>query len=82
MKKELVYQQQYKISIRVFFSKFPNFVAMLISAFVSNSLLVWLDVSESFIAAVNVGFVMAVSKMLTKNLKYQYNYGVEKIEAL
>lgn len=82
MKRESVYKKQYKISLIEFFWGLPNFVAMLISAFLSNSLLVWLDAVDSSINAANIGFATIISKRLTKNLKYKYNYGVEKVEAL
>lgn len=82
MKKELVYQKQFKLSVTEFFSKLPNFIAMLVSAFVSSSLLVWLDVIDSAINVVSIGFVTVISKKFTKNLKYQYNYGIERVEAL
>lgn len=82
MKKEMVYKKQYKLSFIGLVSELPNFIAMLVSAFLSNSLLVWLDVIDGLINVTNIGFVIAVSKKLAKNLKYQYNYGVEKIEAL
>lgn len=82
MKKELIYQKQYKIALFEFFRESTSFIAMLISAFLANSLLVWLDVIDRAINTANTGFVTVISRRLTKNLKYTYNYGVEKLEAL
>ena len=82
IKKELMYQKQYKLSLAEFVCKLPYVIAMIVSAVLSASLLVWLDVVGIIINLANIGFVTAISKKLTKNLKYEYNYGVEKIEAL
>lgn len=82
MKKEQIYQKQYQISLFELFTTLPHFAAMLVSAFLSSSLLVWLEVIDSAIHVANIGFVTAISKKLTRNLKYEYNYGVDKIEAL
>lgn len=60
----------------------PNFVAVTVSAIVSVSLIVWMDFVDSFCNVVNSGFVALLSRKLRRNLKYEYNYGVGKIEAI
>lgn len=82
MKETSTYNKQKKLTITQFFLELPNFIAVLISAIVSNSLIVWLDFIDSLGGIFGEGVVMAQSRKLSKDLKFKYNYGVGKIEAL
>lgn len=82
MKEMSSYNKQQKLTIMQFFLELPNFIAILISAIFSNSLIVWLDFIDSLGGIFGEGVVMAQSRKLSKDLKYKYNYGVGKVEAL
>lgn len=76
------YQNQQKVSFLTFLAELPNFVAVTVSAIVSGSLIVWMDFVDSFCNVLNSGFVALLSRKLRRDLKYEYNYGVGKIEAI
>lgn len=76
------YKDQQKLSLRSFLAELPNFVAVTVSAIVSGSLIVWMDFVDSFCNVLNSGFVALLSRKLRRNLSYEYNYGVGKIEAI
>ena len=76
------YQNQQTVSFWSFLTELPNFVAVTVSAIVSGSLIVWMDFVDSFCNVLNSGFVALLSRKLRRNLKYEYNYGVGKIEAI
>ena len=60
----------------------PNFIAVTVSAIISGSLIVWMDFVDSLGNVLNSGFVALLSRKLRRDLKYEYNYGVGKIEAI
>ena len=76
------YQQQQNLSIAQLLAELPSFVAVLISAILSKNLLVHIDLLDSFVYLVSLALVVILSKKLTKDLRYEYNYGVGKIEAI
>lgn len=82
MKETSSYNKQQKLTIMQFFLELPNFIAVLLSAIFSGSLIVWLDFIDSLSGIFGEGVVMAQSRKLSKDLKFKYNYGVGKVEAL
>lgn len=76
------YKSQQKVSLGSFFAELPNFVAVTVSAILSGSLIVWMDFVDSVCNVLNSGFVALLSRKLRRDLKYEYNYGVGKIEAI
>lgn len=76
------YQNQQKVSLGSFLAELPNFVAVTVSAILSGSLIVWMDFVDSVCNVLNSGFVALLSRKLRRDLKYEYNYGVGKIEAI
>ena len=82
MKETSSYNKQQKLTIMQFFLELPNFIAVLLSAIFSGSLIVWLDFIDSLGGIFGEGVVMAQSRKLSKDLKFKYNYGVGKVEAL
>ena len=82
MKKTSSYNKQQKLTIMQFFLELPNFIAVLLSAIFSGSLIVWLDLIDSLGGIFGEGVVMTQSRKLSKDLKFKYNYGVGKVEAL
>lgn len=76
------YQNQQKVSLLSFLTELPNFVAVTVSAILSHSLIVWMDFVDSSCNVLNCGLVALLSRRLRRDLKYEYNYGVGKIEAI
>lgn len=76
------YQDQHRLALFGLAAELPNFVVVTISAILSSSLLMWLDVIDSTGNVLNAWLVTIISKKLKSNLKYEYNYGVGKIESI
>ena len=76
------YKQQQNLSIAQILAEVPSFVAVLVSAILSRNLLVFIDLFDSFMYLISLSLVVVLSKKLTKDLRYEYNYGVGKVEAI
>jgi divalent metal cation (Fe/Co/Zn/Cd) transporter len=76
------YKQQLNLSIAQILAEVPSFVAVLVSAILSRNLLVFIDLFDSFMYLISLSLVVVLSKKLTKDLRYEYNYGVGKVEAI
>ena len=76
------YKQQQNLSIAQILAEVPSFIAVLVSAILSRNLLVFIDLFDSFMYLISLSLVVVLSKKLTKDLRYEYNYGVGKIEAI
>ena len=76
------YKQQQNLSIAQLLAELPSFVAVLISALLSRNLLVYIDLLDSSMYLVSLVLIVVLSRKLTKDLRYEYNYGVGKIEAV
>ena len=76
------YKQQQNLSIAQILAELPSFVAILVSAIISRNLLVFIDLFDSFMYLISLSLVVVLSKKLTKDLRYEYNYGVGKVEAI
>ena len=76
------YKQQQNLSIAQLLAELPSFVAVLVSAILSRNLLVYVDLLDSSMYLISLVLIVILSKKLTKDLRYEYNYGVGKIEAI
>lgn len=76
------YASQQKLSFFGFILELLNFIGVAVSAFASGSLIVWMDFIDSLCNVADAGFVTLLSRKLKQNLKYAYNYGIGKIEAI
>ena len=76
------YKQQQDLSIAQLLAELPSFVAVLVSAIFSRNLLVYIDLLDSSMYLVSLVLIVILSKKLAKDLRYEYNYGVSKIEAI
>ena len=76
------YKQQQNLSITQLLAELPSFVAVLVSALLSRNLLVYIDLLDSSMYLISLVLIVILSKKLTKDLRYEYNYGVGKIEAI
>ena len=82
MGNKLGYEQQQNLSFAQILAEVPSFVAVLVSAILSRNLLVYIDLLDSSMYLVSLVLIVILSKKLTKDLRYEYNYGVGKIEAI
>ena len=76
------YKEQQNLSIAQLLAELPNFVAVVVSAILSRNLLVYIDLLDSSMYLIGLGLIILLSRKLTKDLRYEYNYGVGKIEAI
>lgn len=76
------YKRQQKISFASFIAELLNFVGVSASAVLSGSLIVWMDFIDSLCNVTDSVFVTLLSRKLKRDLKYEYNYGIGKIEAM
>ena len=76
------YEKQQNLSIAQFLAELPNFVAVVVSAILSRNLLVYIDLLDSSMYLISLGLIIFLSRKLRKDLRYEYNYGVGKIEAI
>jgi divalent metal cation (Fe/Co/Zn/Cd) transporter len=63
-------------------SEAPAFIVTLISAIFANTMLLFVDLVDSFGNLLRTAMVTILSKKLSKDLRFEYNYGVGKIEAV
>ena len=76
------YGRQEALSFVNFLLEVPGFLASLISAVLTGSLLNWMDSIDCADDVLHAGMVLLIARKLKRNLKYEYNYGVEKVEAI
>ena len=81
MVKQSGYQKQKNLSLFQFLAEVPNFVITLLSALFSGTLLVYADLLDSLSYVSRHMMVVLLSRKLSKDLRFEYNYGVGKIEA-
>ena len=82
MGNKLGYEQQQNLSFAQILAEVPSFVAVLVSAILSRNLLVFIDLFDSFMYLISLSLVVVLSKKLKKDLRYEYNYGIGKVEAI
>ncbi|MCI5751061.1 MAG: cation transporter [Oscillospiraceae bacterium] len=82
MEQQSVYKKQQKLTVMQFLMELPNTAAVTVSAIASHSLIVWLDFIDSLGNAMSELLVILLSRKMCRDLRYEYNYGVGKIEAM
>lgn len=76
------YKKQQNLSFVQLLSEAPAFIVTLISAIFANTMLLFVDLVDSFGNLLRTAMVTILSKKLSKDLRFEYNYGVGKIEAV
>ena len=76
------YEKQQNLSIAQLLAELPNFVAVVVSAILSRNLLVYIDLLDSSMYLISLGLIIFLSRKLRKDLRYEYNYGIGKVEAI
>ena len=82
MSNKIGYEKQQSLSFAQLLAEVPSFIAVLVSAILSRNLLVFVDLLDSFMYVISLALIIFLSKKLRKDLRYEYNYGVGKIEAI
>ena len=82
MSNQTGYKKQQILSFVQLLSEAPAFIVTLVSAIFANTMLLFVDLVDSFGNLLRATLVTALSKKLSKDLRFEYNYGVGKIEAM
>lgn len=82
MSKESGYVDQKNLSSVQLLAEVPTLIETLLSAVFSQALLLYVDLLDSLGYIIRYALIIILSKKLTKNLEYEYNYGIGKIEAI
>ena len=76
------YKKQKNLSFAQLLAEFPTFIETLVSAILSRTLFLYVDLLDSLSYIIRYAVVMLLSKKLSKDLRFEYNYGIGKIEAI
>ena len=76
------YKKQQNLAFAQLLAEAPSFFAVLVSAILTRTILVFVDLLDSLGNVLRSAMVTVLSRKLTKDLKYEYNYGIGKVEAL
>ena len=76
------YKKQKSLSTVQLLAETPWFIANLVSAIFSGTILLYVDLLDSLSYIIRNAMVILLSGKLSKDLRYEYNYGVGKIEAV
>ena len=82
MSNESGYSEQKNLSSIQLLAEVPTLIETLLSAVFSNALLLYVDLLDSLGYIIRYALIIILSKKLSKNLQYEYNYGIGKIEAI
>lgn len=76
------YKKQQNLSFAQLLAEAPSFIAVLVSLILSRTILVFVDLLDSLGNVLRAAMITVLSKKLTKDLRYEYNYGIGKVEAI
>ena len=76
------YKKQQNLSFAQLLSEAPAFIVTLISAIAANTMLLFVDLIDSFGNLLRTAMVTILSGKLSRDLRFEYNYGIGKIEAV
>ena len=76
------YKQQQSLSTIQLLAEAPTFIVNLLSAILSGTLLLYVDLLDGLSYIIRNAMFIILSGKLSKDLRFEYNYGVGKIEAI
>ena len=76
------YKQQQNLSSIQLLAETPGFIASLLSAVFTGTVLIYVDLLDSLSYILRNAMVVLLSRKLSKDLRFEYNYGIGKIEAV
>lgn len=79
---KILYNKQMKNSLIQLLMELPNYIFVLVSAILSGNMIMFMDVVDSSSAFLHNSFVVLLSRKLKKDLRFEYNYGIGKLEAI
>lgn len=82
MSEKTGYKQQRNLSSVQLLAEAPFFTVSLLSAIFSGTILLYVDLMDSLNYIIRNAMVTILSNKLSKDLRYEYNYGIGKIEAI
>lgn len=74
--------KQHNVALLLILWRLPEFVTSFVAAAASGSAVVWLEFIENASILIPGILIAVFSKKLNKNLKYVFNYGTGKVEAI
>ena len=75
-------KKQHDVALVLIFWRLPEFVTSFIAATASGSAVVWLEFIENASILLPGVLIAFLTKKLNRNLKYVFNYGTGKVEAI
>ena len=75
-------KKQHNVALLLILWRLPEFVTSFAAAAASGSAVVWLEFIENASILIPGVLIAVFSKKLNKNLKYVFNYGTGKVEAI
>ena len=82
MSNESGYSEQKNLSSIQLLAEVPTLIETLLSAIFSRALLLYVDLIDSLGYIIRYALIILLSKKLSKNLQYEYNYGIGRIQAV
>ena len=82
MSNESGYSEQKNLSSIQLLAEVPTLIETVLSAIFSGALLLYVDLLDSLGYIIRYALIIILSKKLSKNLQFEYNYGIGKIEAI
>ena len=76
------YEKQKNLSYIQLLAELPTMIETILSAVFSKALLLWVDLFDSLGYIIRQALLIILSKKLSENLEFEYNYGIGKIEAI
>lgn len=81
MKNEVLVRQE-KIALMLTLYRIPGTIASFIAAMASDYMVLWMEFIENLSVLLSSLILFIISKKLQKNLKFKFNYGTGKVEAI
>lgn len=79
---KVIYKKEEKISLINVIFGVPSLLFIATAAVLTNTLIIWIDLIRQLSDLVTYLFTVVIYKSLKKDIKYKYNYGNGKIEAI
>ncbi|WP_029324623.1 cation transporter [Butyrivibrio sp. AE3004] len=76
------YTEERKLALLFVLWRMPDFITSFLAALASGYMIIWMEFVESASIIIPGIVLLILSGKLEKNLKYQFNYGTGKIEAI
>ncbi len=81
MEKNILTEQR-NVAVLLIIYRIPEFITSFIAAIASGSMVVWLEFMENASVLVPGVILVVLTTKLNKNLKFRFNYGTGKVEAI